>query len=282
MKSRNPDRRRSKLSFAVDRSEVDISSDWVQSIMCPPRKISLPRAAPAEKTATVESSPSVAGNTTVEHLATEQENATDELFGDIYGATVATNSTVADIETVAVSATGAQNTPVARSSTVAVFSKPSLRALRLRPIRRITDGLTSGQFTVYTLMYDQGEALDAGRGSRLYRGGYTDLCRLSGLSKRGVQNVVAELLQKGAIAIHQAPGYHKTQTTVYAILCEQALLASWLNRGLCYAAGKGKRLVNPATVDFNSTVGGFTEEGSGEAGGRKAPRTLDSRSESPD
>jgi hypothetical protein len=282
MKSSNPDRRRSKLSFAVDRSEIDISSDWVQSIMCPPRKTSLPRTAPAEKTATVEASPSVAGSTTVEHLATEPENATDELFDDIYATTVADSGTVANIATVADSATGVQNASVARSSTVAVFSKPSLRALRLRPIRRITDGLTSGQFTVYTLMYDNGEILDAGQGSRLYRGGYADLCRLSGLSKRGVQNVVGELLQKGAIAIHQAPGYHKTQTSVYAILCEQALLASWLNRGLCYAAGKGKRLVNPATVDFNSTVGGFTEEAAGEAGGRKAPGTLHSRSESPD
>jgi hypothetical protein len=255
MKSRNPARPRSKLSFAVDRSEIDISSDWVQSIMRPPRRPSLAREEADSETATVEPAVPGAGNTTVEQSATGSENATVELFGETNTATVANIPTVANITTVAKSATVEKTTTVAYSATGAVSAGHPNRALRLRPIRRITDGLTSGQFTVYTLMFEQAQpAAGEGQGNRLYRGGYADLCRLSGLSKRGVQNVVAELLQKGVISIHRPPGYHKTETTVYAVPPGEAILSSWFRRGLCYAVGKSKRLVNPATVDLSSTV----------------------------
>jgi len=128
------------------------------------------------------------------------------------------------------------------------------RTLRLRPIRRVTDGLTPGQFAVYIQMHEQGDP-QPGQGGRLFRGGYLDLCRLTGLSKRGVQNVVAELQAKAVIAIQQAPGHHKTQTTVYWVKGEEAILAGWFASGWRYAAGKGKTLVNPATVAFSSTPG---------------------------
>ena len=254
MKSRNPARPRSKLSFAVDRSEIDISSDWVQSIMRPPRRPSPAREEADNETATVEPVVPGAGNTTVEQSATGSENATVELFGETHAATVAGITPVADIATVAKSASVEKIATVDYSATGAVSAGRPNRALRLRPIRRITDGLTSGQFTVYTLMFEQAQPAGEGQGNRLYRGGYADLCRLSGLSKRGVQNVVAELLQKGVISIHRPPGYHKTETTVYSVPAGEAILSSWFRRGLCYAVGKSKRLINPATVDLSSTV----------------------------
>src|ERR1700743_1823591 len=43
MKQKKPSPSKPKLSFTVDRSEFDISSDWVQAVMRPP---SLPERAP--------------------------------------------------------------------------------------------------------------------------------------------------------------------------------------------------------------------------------------------
>jgi len=106
-------------------------------------------------------------------------------------------------------------------------------------------------------MYEKGEAETEEPASRLrlFRGGYLDLCRLTGLSKRGVQNVVAELQAKHVISIRQAPGHHKTQTTIYAVPREEAVLEGWWSRGLEYAVGKGKTLVNSATVEISATPG---------------------------
>lgn len=102
-------------------------------------------------------------------------------------------------------------------------------------------------------MFDQGEPQSAS-GWRLYRGGYVDLCRLTGLSKRGVQNAVAELLRKSVLSIHQPPGYHRSQTTVYQVPTEDSVLEAWFASGLHYAMGKSKTLVNIATVAESPTV----------------------------
>ena len=122
------------------------------------------------------------------------------------------------------------------------------RTVRLRPIQRITDGLTPGQFSVYSLMFERGEARPQTT-LRLFRGGYVDLVRLTGLSKRGIQNVIAELQAKSVITIHQAPGYHRSQTTVYEVPAEQTILDRWFSKGLRYASGKSKNLVTIATVE---------------------------------
>lgn len=129
------------------------------------------------------------------------------------------------------------------NSTVAVR-----RTVRLRPIQRITDGLTPGQFSVYSLMFERGEHRPDSS-MRLFRGGYVDLVRLTGLSKRGIQNVIAELQAKSVISIHQAPGYHRSQTTVYDVPPEQTILDRWFGKGLRYASGKSKNLVTIATVE---------------------------------
>ena len=94
-------------------------------------------------------------------------------------------------------------------------------------------------------MWQHGET--AGEGKRLYAGGYRALCDLTGMSKRGIQNVVGELQHKGAISIHQAPGYHRTQFSVYQVLGESEVMALWKRRGLIFALGKGKELT--ATVE---------------------------------
>jgi hypothetical protein len=140
---------------------------------------------------------------------------------------------------------------------VAILARRSpARTIRLRPLRRITDGLTPGQFAVYSLMYEKGDAAEPAAKLRLFRGGYLDLCHLTGLSKRGVQNVVAELQAKHVISIRQAPGHHKTQTTIYAVPPEDAVVQGWWSRGLEYAVGKGKTLINSATVELSATRGG--------------------------
>lgn len=286
---------RHKLSFAVDRSEIDISSDWVEAVMegpatnparvpgrdpsPAPAPAALPKndvnppfsisekntatvepvatvvdSAPVEINATVDSNSSVANNAAVEKNATAAENTTGALFEVPDGATVVNTATVQvespytatveDKATVDKPATVAINTPVELDATVEnpATVESSKRTVRLRPIQRITDGLTPGQYSVYSLMYERGEDKD-GKGTRLFRGGYVDLVRLTGLSKRGIQNVIAELQAKTVIGIHQAPGYHRSQTTVYEVPAEQMVIERWFAKGLRYASGKSKNLV---------------------------------------
>jgi hypothetical protein len=81
-----------------------------------------------------------------------------------------------------------------------------------------------------------------------------DLVKLTGLSKRGIQNVVAELQSKLVITISQPPGYHKSQSTIYEVASEEVVLRRWRAQGFQYAVGKSKDLVNIATVANSSTV----------------------------
>jgi hypothetical protein len=279
MESRKAAKSRHKFSFAVDRAEIDISSDWVQEVMQrtppppadPPAAVAPPTSEealprPSANNATVEDNATVEVSSTVESIATVEDDATVAidstvaLFGGSYSATVANNATVNDPDaagvtdnaTVEVSATVEENATVADSATVEM-PVAARRTFRLRPIQRITDGLTPGQYAVYSLMFEQGESAP-GQGSRHFRGGYVDLVRLTGLSKRGIQNVVAELQTKLVITISQAPGYHKSQSTTYEVASEETVLRRWRAQGFQYAVGKSKDLVNIATVANNSTV----------------------------
>jgi hypothetical protein len=116
----------------------------------------------------------------------------------------------------------------------------------MRPLRRITDGLTPGQYSVYSLMLT--DAQSEGAEDRIYRGGYADLCRLTGLSKRGIQNVIAELQEKSVIRLHTAPGHHRLQTSAYVVPNPDTVLAGWFKLGWRFAVGKSKRLTDGATV----------------------------------
>lgn len=164
-------------------------------------------------------------------------------------ATVEENAPVEPIASVAKDSTVAINSSVEPFATVVNTATVAVRrTVRLRPIQRITDGLTPGQFSVYSLMFERGEHRPDSS-MRLFRGGYVDLVRLTGLSKRGIQNVIAELQAKSVISIHQAPGYHRSQTTVYDVPPEQTILDRWFAKGLRYASGKSKNLVTIATVE---------------------------------
>jgi hypothetical protein len=112
---------------------------------------------------------------------------------------------------------------------------------RPRPIRRITDGLTPGQYAVYRLMYEEGQGGEPS--ARIYTGGYADLRQLTGLSKRGIQNIVAELQAKQVIRVNQKPGYHRTETTSYVVPDVETVLQTWLGNRWRYALGKSKVLV---------------------------------------
>lgn len=173
---------------------------------------------------------------------------------------VATNTPVAHITPVANLAPVEQNATVSNSVPLAVSPKPAdlpngatgveiatgvllaagTRVWRPRPIRRITDGLTPGQYAVYRLMYEAADG--AGESPRIYTGGYADLRRLTGLSKRGIQNIVAELQTKLVLRVHQRPGYHRTQTTSYAVPDAENVLQIWAANGWRNAVGKSKTL----------------------------------------
>ena len=241
MKQKKPSPSKPKLSFTVDRSEFDISSDWVQAVMRPP---SLPERAPFfssginnatdASSATGEESPPVA------EIASAEDNAgVVDNTGVEQNATAITESTaVAPIASVEQSATVEYNPP---------------RGWKLRPLRRITDGLTPGQFAAYSLMFENAEVEEGGE--RLYRGGYADIGRLTGLSKRGIQNVIGELQEKEVIRLHRAPGHHRLQTSVYVMPKPEAVLASWCARGWRFAIGKSKQLTDGATVALLATRG---------------------------
>lgn len=227
----------------------------------PASTVALP--SPVENNTSVADNSPVANNAAVANNATAEDNTTGALFGGSHPATVENNATVSrsNDSTVELYATVEQNSPVALNATVAITAPvestatvvniatvAARRTVRLRPIQRITDGLTPGQFSVYSLMFERGESRPQTT-LRLFRGGYVDLVRLTGLSKRGIQNVIAELQAKSVITIHQAPGYHRSQTTVYEVPAEQTILDRWFTKGLRYASGKSKNLVTIATVE---------------------------------
>lgn len=90
-------------------------------------------------------------------------------------------------------------------------------------------------------MYEAGEG--SAESGRIYKGGYADLGRLTGLSKRGLQHIVAELQAKQVISVHQQPGYHRTQTSAYRVPPPQSVIDRWLQNGWRHAIGKSKTLV---------------------------------------
>jgi hypothetical protein len=83
-----------------------------------------------------------------------------------------------------------------------------------------------------------------GESVRIYRGGYADLKRLTGLSKRGIQNVMGELQRKQVIRIHQKPGYHRTETSAYEVPDSAAVIEIWRSHGWRHSLGKSKTLTD--------------------------------------
>jgi len=300
MKPRKTAPPRRRVSFAVDRDEIEINSDWVQAVMASPAlpvapafrppvppvsapEASLPpvntpaerpffvsginnatgaelssgeRCTPVEQSATDENKTSVAKSAAVEHQATVKQRSTVETLAPVVNIATGTGLEKPPTPSLSPSSTVAHNTTVAPFATGEFYAPvepaistedhhPLRRQGRPRPIRRITDGLTPGQFAVYSLMYEAGnteEGAAPDSGSRIYRGGYADLCRLTGLSKRGIQNIVGELQDKHVIQIHQSPGYHRTETTAYRVPAADTVLRAWMARGLRYATGKSKTL----------------------------------------
>lgn len=305
MKAKKTAPSRRRVSFAVDRDEIEINSDWVDAVMnpvatpavrrdpspsavitfpslpdisdqslstvsAPPSADSEPaepvffapdtnsatgaetatgeRCTPVENSAAVDNlapvaqSTPVADESSVERGATVAELATVERLATVESLESGRNSPVGARSSVAENATVEHTATDEEYSTGALStSTKDHRIPRPRPILRVTDGLTPGQYAVYSLMYEAGQGTaDA---SRIYKGGYADLCRLTGLSKRGIQNIVAELQAKQVIRIHQQPGYHRTETSAYLVPDPEAVLHIWFANGRRHALGKSKLLV---------------------------------------
>lgn len=301
MKTKKTAPQRRRISFAVDRDEIEINSDWVQAVMSRPSELPHSPAPPETAPAILSESPaslitSPINNATGEVNSTGEECTPVEITASVENeASVEKNAAVADYSSVSKVATVAPLSTVElnaignkavgldldenRSSispesaaTVALFAtdelsatgdghaatedhhepastihqSPLLRRPRPRPIQRVTDGLTPGQYAAYSLMYEAGETPGGPEEVKIYRGGYADLCRLTGLSKRGIQNIVAELQEKNVIEIHQAPGYHRTETSAYRVKSPASVVRHWHALGLRFALGKSKTLVTSA------------------------------------
>lgn len=217
MKPKKTSPSKPKLSFTVDRSEFDISSDWVEAVMGPSSPVS--RQAP--------------------FFSPNDNNATG-----------GKSATAAKEDTVVEKTPAEKNLPVANQPALPESAAPG--PWKLRPLRRITDGLTPGQYAVYSLMQTNCEPAPEG-GDTIYRGGYADLGRLTGLSKRGIQNVIGELQQKAVIQLHTPPGHHRTQTSAYLVPKPELVLQAWYGRGWRFAFGKSKHLTDGSTVALSST-----------------------------
>jgi hypothetical protein len=233
MKSKRTAPSRRRVSFAVDRDDIDVNSDWVEAVMA------LPVAATAETPTTSQTTPLPAENSPLEATTVEDKESD------------AISTTVPEIIPEAHNATGLREEALRRdaltvardtadSATAAQNASPLLRKPKLRILNRITDGLTPGQLAVYRVMYDEGESSEDH--ARIYRGGYADLGRLTGMSKRGIQNVVGELQAKQVIRIHRKPGHHRTETSAYIVPDAERVLETWLSKGWRHAAGKSKVL----------------------------------------
>src|ERR1035438_5659649 len=276
-----------KLSFTVDRSEFDINSDWVQAVMAPPslparegpffsphinnateadqatgaKPVPVPEIEPVSETvpvsqdapdevkalAVAEKVPGVY-NTSVVNSATEAVNGPA-----IHPSSEQQSAAVGFYASVVDNTSGANNTPVDNTATAinsATVPNNVSRSWKLRPLRRITDGLTPGQYAVYSLML--GSCQFSPGGEQLYRGGYADLGRLTGLSKRGIQNVIGELQDKAVIHLHTAPGHHRMQTSAYLVPRPETVLQTWYARGWRFAVGKSKKLTDGTAVDRKS------------------------------
>ena len=81
-----------------------------------------------------------------------------------------------------------------------------------------------------------------GESDRLYSGGYQDLCTLTGLSKRGIQNIIGELQEKSVLTLERPPGHHRSEVSVYRVPSERSVLQRWYDAGYRYVAGKGRVL----------------------------------------
>lgn len=223
-------RRRSpeKPKFAVDREELGISSGWAEQYRPP---------APAPATSTDAAGGGdkcVKLRTSDELYATEDTPATAELYG-----TAQRHSTV-EIDAPVSDNTAPAATPEAQHDTTVPLRSPDRG--RRKPLRRVADGLTPAELAIYNVMLR--EQTPEG----LYRGGYNDLCQLTGLSKRGVQNSIAELREKGAITIDKSPGHHRSEVSVYKVATERQILESWHEAGHREVIGRGRILWPPKST----------------------------------
>ena len=233
MKSKRTAPSRRRVSFAVDRDDIDVNSDWVEAVMALPVAATASETPPTSKTPPpppendrLEATP-LANQASVANLTTVAETALDQ------------NNTTALEEGLHRSALTATREPN-NYSTVAETALQLRRKPKPRILNRITDGLTPGQYAVYRVMYDEGESSEDH--ARIYRGGYADLGRLTGMSKRGIQNVVGELQAKEVIRIHRKPGHHRTETSAYIVPAAERVLDTWISKGWRHATGKSKVL----------------------------------------
>ena len=205
-----------KLSFSVNREDIETRSDWASAV--------IDQCRPSGAAPDPASNPDAVAGDEAATVANHAIQVRDSSGSTVTAPNVESQAPDADVAT------------AAQCATAAVGSVKGLR-----PLRHLADGLTPGQFTLYTLMYERG--LETGEGSRLFRAGYAELGRLSGLSKRGIQNIVDALEQKSAVSVETAPGYRRSETTAYRVYSGSRIVQKWHEHGYWYVLPKGRQLV---------------------------------------
>lgn len=213
-----------KNSFAVDREEIEVNSDWVDAVMARPGAPGTEESPPA----TPEPSPP---------RCIESRSSLALFLRELTKVPQTKKVRQAKgCSSVEKAAAVANKLPVAESAGVEHSG-----IWRPRPIHRITDDLTPGQYAVYRLMHEAGQGSD--EFSRIYTGGYADLRRLTGLSKRGIQNIIRELQTKQVIRVSQKHGHHRTETTSYIVPDAEKVVEVWWFKGWRYVDAVGKSKV---------------------------------------
>src|SRR4051794_32440375 len=118
MKSKKTASSRRRISFAVDRDEIEVNSDWVEAVMAAPNRRAAeptdPPLAPAPVSREVLFFAPEPNNATDEVSAPGEQCSSVEITSSVAEtAPVAQNTAVAHFASVDVNATGAENTTVA-------------------------------------------------------------------------------------------------------------------------------------------------------------------------
>jgi hypothetical protein len=191
-------------------------------------KATVEKSATVEKIATVETTVAIASDSRDGLLSETEDPCPSQAIGEGSGPSRAAENT----------ATVANETTVVFLATVQTVASLPVNA---KPIHTAMSALTPGQWLVYRALLEAGQQDRNGR--TLFEGGYHDLCRRTGMSKRGVQNVIAELQAKGAVERYRLPGHHRSQPTVYQIWPEPVLLRRWSEAGYSHVLGKSRILL---------------------------------------
>lgn len=123
-----------------------------------------------------------------------------------------------------------------------------------RKIGRVQDGLSLGEWAVYSALYEAGKPK---QGQTVWKVqiGYHGISTLAGrLAPTNVRLNLRSLIEKGVVEITN--GHTEGKAKTYAVYSYEAILAKWQSRGLTHVIkGKGATLVSRSSIHESSIDG---------------------------